>query len=195
MALGGIDGTGKSSIQRMLVEYLVSRGREVESFAEPYHGFVKELLEDTEDPWTDVLLFALDRWLLRPRIRDWLSDGKVLVSSRSIYCSVAYQGAQGVGWDEILRANRWGSLILPDLYVILDADPALAYGRSSGREKFEDQGFLEGVREEYLKMHRESGQFPTRFIIVDATPPIEKVFDDVRGAVEEVMAAEGQAFF
>ena len=111
-----------------------------------------------------------------------------MVSSRSIYCSVAYQGAQGVDWDEILRANSWKSLILPDLYVILDADPAQAFARSSGKEKIENQGFLEKVREEYLRIHRESDRFPSRIILVDASPPLREVFGHVRGAVEEMMS-------
>ena len=192
MAIGGIDGTGKSTIQQMLSDHLAKGGLEVVSFAEPYYGFVKELLEKTEDPWADVLLFALDRWLLRPKIEDWLSQGKVLVSSRSLYCSVAYQGAQGVSWEDILGANQWESLILPDLYVILDADPGLAYSRSSGREKFEDRGFLGKVRDEYGNIFRESGRFPSRMVMIDATPPVGEVFQAVLTEVEDAMNMEGK---
>jgi dTMP kinase len=185
VALGGIDGTGKSTIQRMLADRLSRGGLDVVSFAEPHHGFVKELLEETEDPWADVLLFALDRWLLRPKIEDWLSQGKALISSRSLYCSVAYQGAQGIAWEDILEANQWESLILPDLYVILDADPSLAYSRSSGREKFEDRGFLAKVRSEYREIFRESKRFPSRMSLIDATPPVREVFDGVMAIVED----------
>jgi thymidylate kinase len=162
------------------------------SFTEPYHGFVKELLEGTEDPWADVLLFALDRWLLRPRIEDWLSRGYMLISSRSLYCSVAYQGAQGIAWEDILGANQWESLILPDLYIILDADPSLAYSRSSGKEKFEDRGFLTRVREEYREIYRESTRFPSTMVLIDATPPIHEVFDGVMAAIEDALDIEGE---
>jgi len=190
LALGGIDGTGKSTIQHMLADRLSKGGLGVMSFAEPYHDFVKELLEGTQDPWADVLLFALDRWLLRPKLEEWLSQGKALISSRSLYCSVAYQGAQGVVWEDILGANQWESLILPDLYVILDADPSLAYSRSSGREKFEDRGFLAKVRDEYWKIYRESKRFPTRMVMIDAAPSIGEVFEGVLAAVGDVMNLE-----
>jgi len=167
----------------MLVDALGSRGRVV-GFAEPYHAFVKELLEGTSDPWTDVLLFALDRWLLRPKIEEWLSGEVTLISSRSIYCSVAYQGAQGIRWEEVLGANNWESLILPDIYIILDADPDLAYERSSRSEKFEDLEFLKKVRKQYLGIYRESRRFPTRMVLVDATPSLQEVFEEVLGIVE-----------
>jgi dTMP kinase len=176
----------------MLSIYFARRGLDVVSFAEPYYSFVKELLEGTEDPWADVLLFALDRWLLRPKIEDWLSQGKVLISSRSLYCSVAYQGAQGVAWEDILKANMWESLILPDLYVILDADPSLAHSRSSGREKFEDRGFLGKVRDEYMGIMRDSWRFPSKMILIDATPPVDDVFETVLAAVKDSMEGKGK---
>jgi len=172
----------------MLVDNLGSRGK-VLGFAEPYHAFVKDLLEKTSDPWTDVLLFALDRWLLRPKIEEWLSGGVTLVASRSIYCSVAYQGAQGVSWEDVLGANNWESLILPDIYIMLDADPDLAYGRSSGAEKFEDLEFLKKVRKQYLDIYRERDRFPTRMVLVDATPSLQEVFDEVMGIVERAEEA------
>jgi len=177
IAIGGIDGAGKSTLQRLLVDRLRSEGREVLGFAEPYHAFVKELLEASQDPWTDVLLFALDRWLLRPKISEWTSKGYWLVSSRSLYCSVAYQGAQGIEWEEILRANNWKSLILPDVFLILDVDPEVAYSRCSKREKFERRDFLGSVRDQYLKLLRRSDIFPTRMVLLDASAPKGEVLE------------------
>ncbi len=183
VAIGGIDGSGKSSVQRMLVEHLRSSGRKVVGFAEPYHPFVKELLELSVDPWADVLLFALDRRLLKPNVQKWVSEGKDLVCSRAIYCSVAYQSAQGVSWDDILKANQWQSLILPDLYFILDADPRLAFSRCSGEEKFEREGFLAQVRQQYLEIYRRRRMFPSKMVMVDARRPLEMVFRAVLTAL------------
>jgi dTMP kinase len=187
LAIGGIDGSGKSSVQRMLVEHLRSRGQDVVGFAEPYHSFVKELLELTDDPWADVLLFALDRRLLRPSIQQWRSEDRTMVCSRAMYCSVAYQSAQGVPWEDILKANQWESLILPDLYFILDADPKLAFPRCSGREKFERESFLADVREQYREIYRRRQMFPSRMIMVDAGRPLEQVYRSVLSAVEKEM--------
>lgn len=186
IAIGGIDGSGKSTLQRMLIDHLALQGRDVVGFAEPYHGFVKELLETTTDPWTDVLLFALDRWLLRPKIADWLSQGKVLVSSRSIYCSVAYQGAQGIEWEDTLKANNWKWLHLPDVFLILDADPQVAYSRCSKKEKFEREDFLDTVREEYLKIYEKAEMFPGRMVLIDANKTIDDVFKKILSFLESV---------
>jgi dTMP kinase len=183
LAIGGIDGSGKSSVQRMLVEHLRSGGYGVVEFAEPYHSFVKELIELSDDPWADVLLFALDRRMLKPRIEQWRSENAFLVSSRAIYCSVAYQSAQGVSWDDILKANQWKSLILPDLYLILDADPKLAFSRCSGKEKFEREGFLARVREQYLEIYRRRHMFPSTMVMIDAGRPLREVYRAVLSSV------------
>jgi len=165
------------------VDHLALQGENAVGFAEPYHDFVKKLLVQGEDPWTDVLLFALDRWLLRPRIAEWLSQGKTLVSSRSIYCSLAYQGAQGVKWEEILRANRWRSLRLPDLCLILDVEPGVAFSRCSKTEKFEREDFLELVRAQYLGICRNARRFPTRIVLIDANATIEEVLQKALKAI------------
>ncbi len=191
ISIGGIDGSGKSTIQRLIVDRLASKGRGVISFAEPYHSFVKELLEVSGDPWTDVLLFAADRWLLKPRILQWASEGKVLVASRSLYCSVAYQGAQGIPWDDILCANRWESLILPDVFLILDLDPHVAYSRCSGKEKFEEEEFLASVRAQYIEIHRQASRFPSKIILVDASRSIDEVFQSCIDAIR--LASPGLA--
>ena len=179
ISLGGIDGSGKSTVQGMLASHLKSMGRKVVSFSEPYHLFVKELVEKTEDPWTHVLLFALDRWLLKPRIERWIADGMTLISSRSIYCSLAYQGAQGVEWEKILDANDWKRLILPDIFIILDLAPDTAFARCSRSERFEKKEFLALVRQQYLKLHENSDVFPTKIFVVNAEQPINDVFSHV----------------
>lgn len=191
IAIGGIDGAGKSTLQRLLLDRLRSGGREVIGLAEPYHPFVKELLEASQDPWTDVLLFALDRWLLRPKIFEWISKRYWLVSSRSLYCSVAYQGAQGIEWDDILRANNWRSLVLPDIFFVLDIDPEVAYSRCSKREKFERRDFLALVREQYLKLLGRSNLFPTRMVLLDASAPKGEVLEQALRYLGEMPGPEG----
>ncbi len=184
ISIGGIDGSGKSTVQRMLASHLTALGKKVVAFSEPYHPFVKELVEREEDPWTHVLLFALDRWLLKPRLDRWISSGMTLVSSRSIYCSLAYQGAQGIEWERILQANDWKRLILPELFIILDLPPETAYARCSRSERFEDEEFLRLVRRQYLKLYENSALFPTRIEVVDAEPPIDQVFSRVVSLLE-----------
>jgi len=165
------------------VEHLARQGTDVVGFAEPYHDFVKKLLAKSEDPWTDVLLFALDRWLLKPKIVEWLSQGRTLVSSRSIYCSLAYQGAQGVKWQDILRANRWQHLRLPDIVLILDVQPSVAFSRCSRTDKFEREAFLGLVRDQYLRIFRSANRFPTKMKVLDASRPIKDVFEQALDAI------------
>ncbi len=176
LAIGGIDGCGKSTLRRRLVSHLDSRGMEVVGFSEPYHPFVKELLETTESAWTDVLLFALDRWMLKPKLESWIEEDRTLIASRSIYCSLAYQGAQGLSWEEILNANNWKELILPDVFLLVDIDPSTAMSRASGREKFEKRGFLRKVRREYMRIYSSRDEFPSQMLLVDSSGSSEQTF-------------------
>ncbi|MPZ54254.1 MAG: dTMP kinase, partial [Acidimicrobiia bacterium] len=74
-------------------------------------------------PWTEALLFAAQRAeLAEAVIRPALERGAVVISDRSLYSSLAYQGgARGLGIDEVRTANVLGlGATLPELVVVLD---------------------------------------------------------------------------
>ena len=170
ITLEGIDGTGKSTQLRLLVQHLKKRGLAVRVTREPGGTKVGErirkiLLASTTTRLTPLaelaLIYAARAQHLQEVIRPALAQGETVVSDRYNDASFAYQGyGRGLGvatvraFDRIICARTQ-----PDLTIVLDLAPRLslkrAQGRESGRkskqERFELQGlkFHKRVRDAY----------------------------------------------
>jgi len=118
VTIEGLDGAGKSTLARSLVEELTARGHPAELIREPGGVEVSEriraLLVDPALPVTaraEALLYAAARaqlveQLLEPR----LAAGAVLVLDRFVDSSLAYQGAgRGLGVEQIALLNRFAT--------------------------------------------------------------------------------------
>jgi dTMP kinase len=137
---------------------------------------------------TEALLYAADRAqhaaeLIEPA----LAAGRHVVSDRSAWSSVAYQGyGRGMDPDEIRRLSEWAVAgIWPDLVVLLDIDSAIADGRRArDRDRLElvDEAFRDRVREGFLMLAEAD---PQRWVVVDAGPDEDVVAAAARQAVTE----------
>ena len=174
----GIDGAGKSTQIRMLNEWLEDNGFRVETLVEPTDSKVGKLIREIlqqPDAQTDRvqktlgLLFAADRMVLMDKLED---DSKIFISDRSFISSLAYQ--EPSEWIEVL--NRYAKK--PDLLILLDLDVKTSVARTSGQDTFENEEFLTGVRDKYLKL---SENFTSE--IIDATNGVNKVSSDIKKAV------------
>ncbi len=178
VAIEGIDGSGKSTVIRLLADTLPR----VYVTREPSGGPIGRLIREwalrggSVDPYVDTLLFAADRIEhYRREIEPKLRENFLVVTERYIESSIAYQGAAGVPIDFIKYINS----LVPksDLTVILDVDPQIAIARIARRggvEKFEHVSFLRRVREIYLRRAAEEG-----YPVVDASRPPEAVAREV----------------
>lgn len=189
IVLEGLDGSGKTTIARMLVRELENQGYKVVYTYEPTDSevvkIVKSLYNDLRDPYVDALTFALDRLLhVKTVIKPALERGHIVVSDRYFYSSVAYQSAGGAPADWVLEVNKWA--LRPDLAVYLDVDPVTGLRRKAGAysrfTEFENLNLLFKVREAYLKMV-ETGLL----VMVNAERPVEEVFAEVYGLVRNAL--------
>jgi dTMP kinase len=186
VVLDGIDGCGKSTQARLLVETLGRTARQAplhvrEPGSTAAGERIRALLLDPRPrlaPETQVLLFAAARrQLLEEEIAPALAGGRDVVCERFHASTVAYQGAAlGVG-EERVRALLldWAGEPAPDLYVILDLEPGVARARRGASDRFEarDAAFHERVAASYRLYSR-------------AVPGAVRV--DARGTPEEVAA-------
>jgi dTMP kinase len=149
------------------------------------------LLDPANEELTDraeALLYAADRAQHSAEIvRPALESGRHVVTDRSAYTSVVYQGhGRGIAPDEIRRLSGWAvEGCWPELVLLLDLDPAVALSRrnrSLDRLETAGEAFHERVRAGYLDMARRD---PERWVVVDAGQPAEKVADAVRRAVAD----------
>ncbi len=153
----GLDGCGKTTQAKLLVKKL-KRLHDAVYTAEPSRGqmgrFIKNhyLHADSRGSVVaEALLFAADRVEhLKSEVLPALEKGKIVVSDRYVFSSLAYQGAAGLDLKWIEEVNKHA--VRPDLAIFIDVDPKTVTGRlkrkKSVMENLETQ--LE-VREVYLK--------------------------------------------
>lgn len=192
IALEGGDGSGKSTVVAALAARLRARGVEVVTVREPggtpLGEAIRGLLLDSErlDPWAEVFLFAAQRAeLAREVVSPALAAGKWVISDRSYYSSIAYQGrARGLGEEAVREINELGlDGVVPDRVFILDLEPASALGRQERPDRIGGQGveFQEQVR---LAYHGLANADPERVALLDATRPVDDLVDEIVEALE-----------
>jgi dTMP kinase len=198
ISLDGLDGTGKSTQCRLLVDWLRARGHVVTACADPggtaLGALIRELLLDCRHEMTvpcEALLFMASRAQLTAEvIRPALAAGQVVVSDRFLLANVVYQGhAGGLDPDLLWATGRMATGGLePDLTLILDMPIEAARARCKGRaDRFEsrDAAYQGRVREGFVT---EARRHPERLRIVDASQPMAVVHERICQEVSRVLA-------
>jgi dTMP kinase len=191
VSLEGVDGSGKSTQARLLVEAL---GEDAVAIREPggteAAERIRELLADPGvelDPLAELMLFLAARADLTERvIRPALAAGRNVVADRFSDSSVAYQGAaRGLGVGEVIGLCEIATDGLwPDLTVLLRIDPETGLGRAESDDRFEQEGL--GLQREVATAYEEIAQIASdRVVVVDATGSVEEVHQRVLEAVRE----------
>jgi len=157
ICIEGLDGCGKTTHAKLLAKKLWRNYNAVYT-AEPSRGkigtFIRKRYLYGEKRFSSVaeaLLFAADRVEhVENEVLPALRRGKIVISDRYIYSSLAYQGATGLSLDWIEKINKHA--LRADLAVFIDVDPKIVIRRlkpvRSVMENFETQ---QKVREIYLE--------------------------------------------
>ncbi|MGC5223830.1 dTMP kinase [Micromonospora sp. DT81.3] len=201
ITLEGGDGAGKTTQATLLGEWLTSTGRSVLRTREPGGTDVGVLVRDIVlhhrgdiAPRAEALLYAADRaHHIATLVRPALERGDVVIQDRYLDSSVAYQGAGRVlDAGEVRDLSLWAAGgLLPDVTVLLDLDPAVARDRLHADHKPFDR--LEAERDEFHVRVREgflalAAAEPDRFLVLDATLPVDRLAAAVRDRVAGALA-------
>jgi len=192
IALEGAEGCGKSTQAAWLADDLgavLTR----EQGGTGIGQLIRAILLDPEhaelDHRAEALLNAADRAQhLAELVEPALASGRHVVSDRSLWSTLAYQGyGRGLPLDDIRRLNDWAVRgRWPDLAVLIDVDPQRLAARLAGRtlDRFEREhhGFHERVRAGFAAMAAEE---PDRWVVVDGNAPPPAVRAALRAAVRE----------
>ena len=177
----GIDGSGKSTISKLVYDQLKSQGYDVVLTYEPTDTWigkrVQKCIETKTDPSVTSFIFIADRIEHGKQIQQWLDKGKIVLCDRYAESTYAYQGAQlqdvmknPIKWLKELSKN---CILTPDRTFIFVIDPRESLGRIQNRRKlipFEQLTFLEKVHKNYLKL-----AVGKRFCKLDATKTKEEL--------------------
>jgi len=191
----GIEGSGKSTQAKLLVDFLLKKGYRTTLTREPGENLLgnlirRVLLEDEIelDPLAELFLFCADRSQhVRDFIRPRLSSEKIVVCDRFTDSTVVYQGyGRGLNMEFVKSVCDAASLGLkPDLTILLDCPVKVGLSRLTGRGKktkmdTEPIEFHEKIREGYLKLAEKE---PERIKVIDASRSEDKVWEDVKRIV------------
>src|SRR5689334_18751024 len=112
LVIEGIDGAGKSTLQRQLAEWCRGAGLQVITSREPTDGPHGRALRESARSGRLALQDELDLFLKDRRehvetlIRPALERGDVVILDRYYFSTAAYQGARGLDPAEIIQANE-----------------------------------------------------------------------------------------
>ena len=196
----GGEGSGKSTVLKIVAQRLESEGVRVLTTREPGGTPIAEQIRNVildkgntaMDPRTEALLYAASRRQhLVEKIWPAISEGKVVLCDRYLDSSLAYQGgARGLGMDEVLSVNLFATEgTYPDLTLLFDIPPedglariAKNASREVNRLDLEKLSFHHDVRRYFLSL---AERFPSRFVVIDASASIEEVAENAYQAIVE----------
>jgi dTMP kinase len=194
VAFEGAEACGKSTQAGLLAEAtgaLLTRETGGTEIGARIRAILHDITVEHLDTRAEALLTAADRAQhIAEVVRPALEGGRSVVSDRSVYSSLAYQGyGRRLDLDEIRRLNRWATGDLwPDVVVFLDVPDEVSAQRMSGRalDRFEAAGddFHDRVLAGFRTM---AAADPARWVTVDAVGSIDAVATRVGRAVDEVL--------
>ena len=194
----GPEGAGKTTMVGKLESLLRKRGFDVMATREPGGVRIAEAIraiilnrDYTEmDGRTEALLYAAARRQhLLEKIVPALEAGRIVLCDRFVDSSLAYQGfARGLGIEEVWKINEFAiDGYMPSLTIYFDLDPKIGLerirkhtGREVNRLDLEALSFDTKVREGYWKLAK---RFADRIVVIDASRPLDVVFDETAAAV------------
>ena len=190
IALEGLEGCGKSTHAKRLGEHLnavITR----EPGGTRIGSLLRAILADPEnvdlDRRTEALLMAADRAQhMAEVIKPALDRGQHVVSDRSIYSTLAYQGyGRQLGTEALLSISTWAlNDRLPDLVIYIDVPTDVLNARLAKRDldRFEREGadFFARIAEGFRELRAAD---PDRWVIIDGTVPKDDVEAAIRAQV------------
>ncbi|MFA5357443.1 MAG: dTMP kinase [archaeon] len=203
IAFDGISGCGKGTMIKKTFEYIYDKSKKFDNILitdEPTRGpYGLELREcfkkqkSSEDLAEEIFdLFVKDReWHIENIVKPALGKNFVVICDRYKYSSIAYQTAQGNDFEKVFAAHK--NFLAPDLAVILDVEPAEAYGRMNSEksekrkesDKFRGLEFISGLRKLFLDAPK---LLPNENIkIIDANKSVDEVFAQIKPFLDEVL--------
>jgi dTMP kinase len=160
----GIDGAGKTTQARRLVDRLTAHGREAVYVKEPTDGpWGRRIREIAQRGREGITIEEELSWFIRDRAQDVeerigpaLNQGKVVVADRYYHSNIAYQSSLGIDPDRIRALNQ--DFPRPDIVFLIEASVSLGRRRiNEGRGEEANQGyeqaaFLEKVQAAFDRM-------------------------------------------
>lgn len=199
LALEGPDGSGKSTIARLLekeleekykIQTVLTREPGGTEIGEDIRSILLSTANMEMGNRTEALLYAASRAQhVEEKILPLVEAGKLVISDRYIFSSLAYQGySRRLGIDEVMDINIFATNgFYPDRIIFFDLDPNLGLKRKFAQkegDRLEIAGdyFHKNVYEGYKEAIK---KYPKNVKTIDASKPVEEVFKSCLEIIKE----------
>ncbi|MFA5523208.1 MAG: dTMP kinase [Tissierellales bacterium] len=200
ITLEGPDGSGKSTIARLLADYLREKGYHVLTTREPggtkISEDVREIILDNNNTnmsyVTEALLYAAARAQhVSEKIRPAIEEGKVIICERFVLSSLVYQGiGRGLGMEKVKEINDFAIQgVDPDLVLFFDLPPEIGIKRKTSRNQGdrlerEKLDFHRKVYNGYLSLVK---TYEGKIVKIDATKTKNVTYQQVKTALDNLL--------
>tara|TARA_X000000368_G_scaffold101269_1_gene78101 strand:+ start:6602 stop:7210 length:609 start_codon:yes stop_codon:yes gene_type:complete len=177
LAFEGIDGSGKTTLIDELSKKLTESNVDFNIVREPGGSKlgegIRELLLSHDydvDPTSEALLMSASRaQLIQEIVKPAINNGQVVITDRSAYSSVAYQGVgRDLGYQKIYELNDLAiDSFWPEKVILLDIDPKISLSRQKVADRIGsgEISFFNKVRDGYLQLAED---FSDKFLVLNA---------------------------
>ena len=190
IAFEGLEGCGKSTHVTRLAEKINAVATR-EPGGTRIGALLRSILADPENTdlnsRAELLLMTADRAQhMSELIEPALQRGQHVVSDRSMYSTLAYQGyGRGLDVDTLLSINTWAlNNVLPDIVVWIQIPTEEANTRLAKRnlDRFEREGadFFARIGTGFAEL---AANDPARWILIDGLEPKDVVEEKIFAAV------------
>lgn len=200
IALEGPDGSGKSTITKKIGDYLEKTGINYIITREPggtpvgeeIRGIILDRNNTEIGNETEALLYAAARAQhVKEKINPALAEGKLVISDRFVFSSLAYQGVgRDLGIDKVKMINDFAiGSTYPDLILFfnIDSEETLKrkiVGDNGDRLELEGNKFHKKVYNGYKDIIE---KYPDNVVIIDGSKSIEEVFRSTLVEIEKII--------
>ena len=186
----GIDGCGKSTQAKLLLEYMNKSGVETILVREPGGTNISESLREIllhsssgqmGDRTESLLMTASRAQLTQDVIIPNMDQGKFVIADRYSDSTLAYQGGgRNLDIEWLIELNNYATFtLLPDITFFVDIRSEEALRRlDSNKDRIEGEGieFQARVRKTY---HELAERFNDRYVILDGYGEIDDIHQKV----------------
>ena len=177
LAFEGIDGSGKTTLINELSNKLTESNEDFKIVREPGGSKlgegIRELLLSHDynvEPTSEALLMSASRaQLIQEIVKPAINNGQLVITDRSAYSSVAYQGVgRDLGYQKIYELNDLAiDSFWPEKVILLDIDPKVSLSRQKVADRIGsgEISFFNKVRDGYLQLAED---FSDKFLVLNA---------------------------
>jgi dTMP kinase len=191
VVIEGIDGSGKTTQAHIVAKKLPGAVYTKEPTSGPIGKFIREGIsgEGSLPPVALQHLLSADRAVHEEEVKELLNEGKLVISDRYLWSSVAYGMADREGTDytdgEVLLVaqsilSMYHRFMLPNMTFYLDVsvDSAMRRIEEMGkvREIYEHRDKLELIKKGYDWL---IAQFPKEIIVIDGERERDEITADI----------------